>query len=960
MSLHTPVSKAVRWALLGAVAATVAAPQAFAADEPKGEVERIEVTGSRIKRTDVESAAPVMVLDRQAIEKSGVTTAGELLQRAPAIAGAATNPQVNNGGGDGASTISLRGLGDQRTLVLLNGRRFITNDVNSVPMNIIERVEILKDGASAIYGSDAIAGVVNFITRRDFEGVAANVYHGETSEGDGKEDQLDVTAGTSSEKGNFVVGMNYVRQTAIGAGDRQYSNKDRSSFDGEIIEGGSPTPPGGRVAVPIAAAQAAGARVDLNSQVCQDGMLDLDSDGANDHVYLFRDQGDGTKGSDFRCMQFDGPGNDQYNFQPENLVKTPQERKSFFFQGSYSLTDDVEYFNYSSYSNVQSNSRIAPLPQGGLGIAADNPYNPFGVDINMQGEGDAGIRALGFGPRQPNIDTTDIELINGLRGSFGDSWSWDVSYDWGESKQLVEQHGYIYKPALDLAFGSLTDCEETPGCTPANFWWLGDPTVDNQAVRDLKDAAAPVLRANDVFRQQLIEANLTGDLFDLPAGPLGFATGVQHRWVELEHNPDYLAITGKVSDEAGDTALRGEYDVNELYAEFNIPLLVDAPLAKSLEVSIGSRYADYSTFGETTNSKIGFLYQPVDDLKLRGTWAQVFRAPTISNLFSGQTPAADTFKDPCNGIATPGNPACVGVPTSGTFNNPFRQVNSTKGGNQLLQPETGNSLTAGLVFAPNWLPEFSTTIDFYRIEVEDTIGSVGTQRILDTCFTTGVFCDRIQRTASGLLGPEGTSGIIDTTSNLGKLEAEGIDWNVRYTLPETSFGVFGFNFESTYIIKHDNTALANAPQDVVHNAGRFLESNSGGDGNYGRWRALTNFSWSYGDWDANYALRYFHHAEEPWNKADACLAAATPANVGTKCPNMAEKFGSYRDIPSFTYHDVQMSYNVSSLKTKLTLGVENLMDKQPPTIFTGFSADTDVRTYDTSGRFMYVKASTSF
>ncbi|NQD37071.1 TonB-dependent receptor [Permianibacter sp. IMCC34836] len=963
MSDLTATTASTRWSLFAMTALALAIPSAYAADAADdGSAERVEITGSRIKRVDVEGVNPVYTIDRSGIEKSGVGTIGELLQEMPTVSGAATNPQVNNGGGDGASKVSLRGLGEDRTLLLLNGRRMLTQDINSIPLALVDRIEVLKDGASAIYGSDAIAGVVNVITRKNFTGVEVTATYGRTSEDDGHRNQVEVINGVNSDSGNLVFGMNYTKQGAISAADRDFSRVDRQLYDGAVYETGSPTPPWGRTLVPIDAATAAGA--DLSSPACT--LLDLDGDDVNDAVYLTTNHGSqGTAGSDYRCFIFDGAGNDSYNYQTTNLVLTPQERKHFFVQGTYNLPHDIEYYGYASYVDVEAHAQIAPAPQNGLVIDASNPFNPFGVTLDL----DNGIRMELTGPRITEVETSNIEMTNGLRGSIG-SWDWDVYYSWSEQKQLTTNRGFVYStpllnalgPAFQNGDGSYscgTVGNPIANCTPVNLYNL-DPS--DPAVAQLLTQIQP--HTHDVLaqHQQVAEATITGDLIELPAGLLALAAGYQWRWTDYDFDPDFLAVQRTVDGIENDPIF-GEYDISELYFELNVPLLANVPGAELLELNIGSRASDYSTFGRTTNSKVSLLYKPWADLKIRSTWAEVFRSPTMTDLYTGRLESAAEFTDPCTGLTqaiVDANPhaaeACVGVPRNGNYNSPFDQLTAIQSGNADLSPETGTMLTFGMLYQPSFLSNLSTTIDWFHVELEDTISTVGTQNILDLCFSRGLYCDRIHRDAFGSWS-EGNSQIDDPTSNVGALDVEGIDWNIRYLFDETAFGRFKFNLDATYFIKYDKEAVAGVAESLVENAGLFVDQSRGGDGHFGRVRALATLDWSLGDWDASWTMRYIHSVRESGVQADECLSNTAPADWATDCPNADP---SDRVVPAYLYHDLQVSWAASALATRFSLGVENLTDKQPPRLYTGFEGDTDFRTYDNKGRFLYLRATTTF
>ncbi len=980
MKIQT-LSEAVRYALLpmsAAVVALGATPAAAQDAPPQGEqattLDRIEVTGSRIKRADLETSSPVFVIDRQNIENSGAATVGEFLQRTPAIAGAATNPQVNNGGGAGAATVDLRGLGVNRSLVLVDGKRWIGTvsnangavDINSIPMTLIERVEVLKDGASAIYGSDAIGGVVNFILRRDFEGLEASAYYGISSRGDAGTERYDATFGMTGDKGNVVLGVSYDKEDSVSAADRAYSSQPYQLYAGEHGIGGTSRILTGRYVVPRSAATG----VNLSDPNC----------GSGANVVLTRIDGrPGTSTSDFRC--FDNL-NDVYNFQADgNLNLTPQERTAMFVSGNYQLSENVEAFVLGSWLKTESSFFIAPLPFDGraavdnVPISGDSIYNPFGVDIT-----DARLRLRDFIPtRTTRFETDTYQITAGLRGNFGDSsWSWDASYGYGRTPQSQSVRGYLYSPGLTDALGpSMIDpatgnpiCVRTPGdpstvisgCLPVNF--LGPPPDPNSPAGQAQLAALnlinPTITNTNENDLKVFNANITGDLFELPAGMVSLAGGVERREESASATADFLTLIPPgetvclITQEActfGDIA--GSFDVNEIYLEALVPLLADVPFAEKLNVSLGTRYSDYSNFGGTTNSKIGLEWKPFSDLLVRATYADVFRAPTIGDLYAPTVPSANTYTDPCNGYTgqpTPDPRACAGVPTDGSFQQSNNQVTSFQVADPNLQPEEGDVFTYGFVYSPGWLEGFSITADYWRVNLEQFITNLPENVMLNQCFNFGRYCDTFIRDDSG-----DVAQMTNVIGNFGRLQSSGLDVGLRYLFAETGWGRFAWNLDASYIAEYNVRLLADDPDSDVGAfpgipqstglAGTFVDNASSGFGNLARWRALNDISWSLGNFSASLTTRYVHHVYEAPDVADV----TEPGYVAK------------RRVPSFTQTDLQIGYQFEELNnSSIQIGVRNLTDRQPPLIYSGFNASTDMRTYDAIGRYYWMRWTAKF
>lgn len=915
-------------------------------DEPTT-LDRIEVTGSRIRRVDAETASPVFTMERAQIEATGAVNIGDFLQETPAISGAATNPQVNNGGGTGAATVSLRGLGSQRTLLLVNGRRMQTNDVNSIPINMVERVEVLKDGASAIYGSDAIGGVVNFILRKDYEGASASVTYGISSRGDGATTGADVTMGASSDRGSIVIGAKYDKQEEVRSSDRDHSRAQAYYYYGEVIELGSSRVPNGRYVVPRTVAAAGG--VNVTDPNC----------GTGANVALIRREGaSGSSISDFRCFIGGGANNDNYNFQVANVNVTPQERRGLFANGSYQLTDNIEAYVEGFYNTTTSSFEIASEPfdgrpsQANIPISASNIYNPFGVDII-----DARLRLVNVGPRTERFDTNEYRTVLGLKGNIGESsWLWDAGWVYGQSSQTSEAHGELFRNKLIDALGpSFVAADGTPtcgtvaapipGCVPVNFFGPA-PAVGTDEYNALQ-AIAPYFHDRTNSDLNNFYVNVSGDLFELPGGMAQLAVGLESTKETLDFRPDNLRQLNPITNECETTggcssAVKGELSRDEIYAELYLPILADVPFAERLAFTVGSRYSDYSAFGDTTNSKLGVEWKPFSDLLIRGTFAEVFRSPTITDLYAPISESADTYVDPCNGTTTNPNGACANVPLDGSFDQTDSQLNAFVGGNPNLTPEDGWVRTLGFVYSPSFVENLSFTVDFWQVKLENNIGALGSSNILNACYNSGNFCDLFTRDSAGEVAT-----IDDRLTNPGRIDTKGWDFSVKYALRDTAWGDFRASLDTTYTARYDRAVIVEGlgVVDFDDFAGEFAESSSGGEGHFARWRALGNLAWSKGDWGANYSVRYIHHVDEQVKYSGGLI-------VGP--PELTEL-----PVPSITYHDVSLSYNFPS-NAKITLGVDNFTDKTAPLVYGGFNGSTDVRTYDTIGRFYWMRASISF
>lgn len=942
---------------------------AHAQDSKGGEaaLETIVVTGSRIRRVDLETSSPVLTIDKSTIEKSGKLTVGDLLQEMPAIAGAATNPRVNNGGGTGAATVSLRGLGSNRTLVLVNGRRFVTNgvasDVNSIPATLIERIEVLKDGASAVYGSDAIGGVVNFILRENYQGAEMTFDYGVSDRDDGARKGVSFTFGHSSDRGSLMAGINYNQFDPISSGDRDFSKLATYYSSGAVGQvAGSSRNPNGFISLPPNLAAQLG---------CGTATLKGPVNGK-------------TQVSDYRCYT----GADAFNYQAVNLILTPQERTNFFVVGNYKLADSVTAYMEAFHNKTVSNFALAALPfdarTDAVVISKDNYYNPFGADFGSDGTNTYRIfrtRFTNLGQRRGMFTTSTDQISTGFKGNFGDSsWTWDAGFNFGHFSQLTRVAGYVYYQGLRDALGPSfldpttgvvtcgTQANPIANCTPLNIFNLNDP----QTISTLQQyAVTPYVNVSRLLRQT--EVNASGELFELPAGAVSLAVGGAYRKEYQKVDVDYVTKANAagncfLSQEVCGSDLVGGFNVKEFYGELFVPILKDAPLAHSLNLTVGMRYSDYNTFGNTTNSKFAIEWRPIDDLLLRGTVSEVFRAPNISELYAGFGGNAPNFADPCIGYTNdPAHAAACGapsgatqIPVGGIASSGLGQTTGVVSGSAAvgydLKPETGKSFDYGIVYDPHWLDGLSVNMDYYRITLDNTIIGAAAQTIVDQCYKNNAspFCRFVHRFPDGQV-----QFIGQPTVNLGHLETSGVDVGFRYRLPEMEWGNFVVGLDATYISKYDNQATPDSA--VTHVAGHFNRQ----FGNFARWRGLGSVSWNRGPFDATWRVSYIGGvsvgSEDPaqGDSADACYLVTDP----TLCAQGDWTFNPTRlHYGAQTYHNVNFGYNIEPWNTRVEVGVDNLFDKQPPIFYQNnvINSNTDVNTYDTIGRFFFARVTVKF
>jgi len=972
---------AIALAALGLLPYTAFAQDAQDAAEQK--LETITVTGSNIRRVDIETSNPVITIDRAAIQKTGKLTLGDLVQQLPAVTGPNTNPQVNNGGGSGFSSIGLRGLGSPRTLVLINGHRYLSGNPNEIPANMVERIEVLTDGASSVYGSDAVAGVVNFILRSDYQGAEFSANYGISDHDDGQSKGYQFTFGQSSDKGSIMAGINYNKIDQVLAGNRNFS-KNSVSLYGTVDSpprgnlGGSTSSPFGHIQIPDAFA-------DL-FPTCTTG-------------YLARNPG--TTGqniaTDYHCYVNNATAttpSDKYNFATVNLIMTPQERTGLFLNGNYKLTDNVEVYASVLHNKTSSAAQLAPAPLTRAIISADSYYNPFHAQYGSGGLSFA-TRLATLGNRTAGNGTNTDQVSTGFKGSFGvwneQQWNWDVGYDYGHLSIATTTGGLPNLNIVNRATGpSFFDpttgtvrcgTPEAPidACTPINLVNLDDPNT----IAVLKAAGAPAV--SDFFTQEKVwRADANGGLFELPAGTMQLAVGASYRKEYTHSNGDTSllinAATGTCTlGSQCVSALQGGYNVKDVYAELFIPIIKDVPFIHALNVTLGDRYSKYNNFGNTNNGKLAVEWRPIEDLLLRGTVSEVFRAPTVSNLFAAAASNAPKLSnDPCDHYTgSPANPACVNVPTDGSFVNQNvaqqLQINGIVSGSEFagfpLGPEFGKSFDWGIVYDPHFIDGLSVSADLWRLYLNNNITSVGAQTVLDLCAAgQQAYCPLIHRFATG--PNQGQIDFINQpTGNLGRVDVKGVDFALNYRLPEFSFGRFNIGVNATYLQQYDvSTAPGTAANTVYHYPGHFMAFGSGaaaacpGNGAgvclFPRWRAQSSVGWQLGSFDASWRMRYIGRFKMGSLSPSQDVFPAGTCYYGDFCT----LHGLVYEFGATVYNDIQVGYNLEAWNTRIDVGVNNVSDKQPPFLYANntLNANTDPSDFDLMGRYYWGRITVKF
>jgi iron complex outermembrane receptor protein len=974
-------------ALSGAALALAhAAAPALAQDAPEEtnqQLETVTVTGSRIRKADVETAQPIVVLDRTAIEHQGFNSVADILQNlseagAPPISRA---DALASGEVVGGYYISLRNLGANRTLVLLNGKRLGATtsgvqDLSQIPLSVIERVEVLKDGASAIYGSDAIAGVVNVITRKNYDGAEASAYVGQFDEDDGAKQTYSMTLGSHNERGSITMSAEYSKEDPVWAKDRPYSASGNGTYHPNDPNAMTPVSQWGAFFFP-----------------------DGSCPGQDESPYgacTLRPGGDPFNLADYHGTNRLGGTDDLTNSNEQMFLQTGTERHSLFVNGTYELTDNLRFSTDILYNKRSTLQQIAgyPLQSGArtvnIPLSVDSYYNPFGLQHVADPDDATAIHFYRRGWEVPRTTQSDLQTYRvsaTLEGSFniGDhAWNWDVGGYVNTNDMLRISHGDYSLPAMRAALGpSFLDpftgrvtCGtpdhplpygSAPGsCIPWNpmipagqggSGSLGDP--------ELQKFLFPYYNSTGRTKTVDYSVNVTGSVFTLPAGDLGLAAGYEYRSEMGNFVPDAFSQSG-LSTTLSSGPTRGRYSVDEYYVEIDVPVLKDLPFARQLSFNLAGRYSDYSSFGDTTNGKFGLTWKPIDDLLVRGTYAQGFRAPTVADLFGGIGGTFDAYADPCDTVrgAAATNPAIAArcATGAGIPHAPTNYVQVGQGGrlctvlpcqtgtqffagsNPDTKPETATSKALGLVYSPSWFQGFDLSVDWFRVHVANAIGADTVQQILDDCYVRGIDARCTPR-----LFTRDANGVVNYalrgTVNRGWVDTEGFDLGINYRLPEFSFGRFALRWDTTYVSHLDVKATDDAPVVQVNNGlSTVLGANF-------RLRSSASLDWTLGDFGATWTARYYSSIKEACSFEGECnLPDHVAPDTGAAPLNRTG---------ANTFHDLQVRWNAPWNAT-ISVGANNVFDHVGPVMYTAPNSSFPYYGGFDIGRFYYLRYTQKF
>lgn len=934
------------------------------AAEDEARQQTVFVTGSRIQNSNLTSSSPITTVGAQDISLSNTVNAEQFLNQLPQVIPGFDS--TSNNPGIGEATVNLRGLGSNRTLVLVNGRRYVTSnqnpgvvDLNTIPAALVENVEILTGGASAVYGSDAMAGVVNFIMKDDFEGFDASLGYEVTQEGDGQIYTASTTMGGNfgDGRGNAVVSLEYTERESVFQGDRDeafFTLLDTGAEGGFAEFGSINIPSTFALDFDVDYTDILGIQPPCTVEGTTEdgGVCTTDSFG-----FIFNPDGPGI-------LPFinSGPNTNRYNYAPVNYLQIPQERFSIYGSTTYDITPDLEAYAQAIFVTSQTEQLLAPTPIfGAITVNLDNPFlqdDPEalaaltaisgGADSDGNGVPDAtfsaGRRFQETGGRLSDIRNDSFQIAMGLRGDFTETWSWDLFGSIGQAETAVSQTGNIsfsgYQAVVSEGRANIFDA--------------------NGLTQDIVDEIAVTGIITGQTDEKILSFIANGDLlgFTSPGAenPFGVAIGAEYRENDLATRGAGLGPDVRGFNQAPD--IFGSFDVYEIFAEVNAPLLENMPGAEELTFTGAFRYSDYSTeaVGGVESYAAGLSWTPIEDLRFRAQYQQAVRAPNIGELFAPQTNGFPNIEDPCSGGTLGGfdnlDAATQGVVTQNCENNPVAtanvptgstgtplQVNSQIeglfGGNPELQQETAETVTIGAIWSPSFVPNLTITADYFDIQIEDVIAGVPSQRIFDFCYIDGLpeFCNAIRR------NPDGTVDTFDSFSrNAAELSTNGVDLSIDYSYDSGEYGIFGFYSLITWTDSNEFIPLpGEAPIESVGFYGATVGEPTP------EWSFNTRLDWGMGPYGARLRWTRISEVED-----DLFQDGGTPDLFVT-------------GVDAYDQFDLTVFYDVND-NLGITFGIENLLDEDFVLIGDDSSeqSNTYPATYDTLGRTFFGRINLSF
>jgi iron complex outermembrane recepter protein len=1004
-NLQLAVRAAIAFATTSAVAsyADAQTAPAAAATAPEAGLEEVVVTGSRIQSPNLVSISPVTSVSALDIQQTGLTRVEDILNNLPQVfAGQGSN--IANGA-DGTATVDLHDLGAQRTLVLVNGRRLgpgntaggSASDINQIPAQLLDRVEILTGGASATYGADAVAGVVNFIMNTHFEGVKIDANYGWYNHSNHNDVLANVvnSAGDGPLPGSFnsgqskdlavIMGANFADGKGNATGYVTYTNQ--ASVLQRPFDYSACTLTGHRTAAGTTTLGCGGSYTSAGG-----AFIGYNADYSANTVYNTVDPKTGA----FRTFN---PATDVYNYGATNFYEKPNERWTAGGFLHYDVTDHVETYMELMFMKNSSIAQIAP--GGDFGNPANINCGPAGVGLPgnplLTAQEFAAIcspanlasqvpgtppgtvelqyilrRNVEGGGRQAVFTNESYRSVVGVKGDFADVWKYDAYAQFSDVITIQNNLNYFSSAKLTNALNVVTGPDGTPtcqsvidgtdpACVPWNIWTPGGVTPAALNYLNIPNGITGEVK------EYVVHADTSADLgkygIQIPTAKSGMQFNIGSEWRQDSSvsNPDYVTQQGLASGGAGAIPpISGHISVWEGFMEVNLPIIDDLPFANQLAFEGGYRYSSYNLGFKTNTFKVGMEWAPIRDVRFRAGYNRAIRAPNIAELYSQESIGPGGTIDPCWGAApvyTAAQCALTGV-TAAQYGhiavNSAYQINTQSGGNPNLTPETANTTSFGVVFQPSFLPGASGSIDYYDIKITDAIvASTGTATaIVSDCALTGdvTICNLINRSGSGSLWQSNAGFVSTPTANVGVIETKGMDIKAHYGFDMAKAGKMTLNLEGTYVFNNVTTPIPGVSTiDCVGLYGPTC-------GNpLPAWRHVFNTDWATPWWgtDVNLRWRFLSATDVETSSSQPALSFITTDYPG------------YNHISNYSYLDGSIAGTVAKGIT-LRFGVNNMLDKDPPTNLSGncpagpCNGNTWAQTYDVLGRFFYLHLTAQF
>lgn len=938
----TKIASSILLLSLGTTSVSAQQEEASVEDQ-ESSVEKIMITGSRIQRAGFETATPVNVVGKEAIEESGFANVYDILKSVPSIGvglgsangspGALSNPEA------GASFINLRGLGTDRSLVLIDGRRRVSGsssssavDLSMIPAGLIERVEVITGGASAVYGADAVSGVVNMIMKDDIDGIEVSVSTGASTQGSGGERfALDLATGAefANGRGTMVFGVSYSKEEELKA-----SKRDFASTELNLRPNPDNTGPADGIPDSIHVDDLALFGFSPKGAFIVDG----DWYTADPAVRLL------DKGAQFDGIR--GVGAEGFRRVDFARLRQEQEILATRFSLNYEVTEDTNFFldaDYGQTTTVGSGQPDNTTQGGGFTLnklQRDNPFLPAGLSTLMDANS---LTTLSFnrayenwGLRTPTFDRTSYSIVAGFKGFLANDWNWEVYYQDSRYENNSKWSNYTITEnvanAIDVIADPITGeavCRSSAaGCVP--IYALSQESLTPEQSAYIQHTALRFHRNE----QQVLSASLSGDIYELPAGDILFAAGIEHRKESITALDDGLARLGKLHLFRGQEPQGADLAVDEAYLEVVIPVLSDIAGVEQFDIEAAVRYSDYDTIGGTTATKLGFNWTVSEDVRIRASKATSVRAPNLSELFSPGVTTGAFLTDPCDmtqidlGTSTrAGNCAALGIPAGWVDPNAAPAKEVVTGGNANLSEEESDSITFGAILTPSFIDGLTFSIDYWDIEITDAIGSFGVNDIIKKCVDSPTiandFCPLVTRD-----GQQSIERIDVGRINVGSLKATGIDFEGFYST-DMANGDLSVSLTGSYLLDHEQLIDEQDPDSL------FITKNNPDNPKF---RTNLNLSYKEGALSVGFNTRYI---------------GSTILDPNVLTDESIDK----NNVSSRLYNDLIVGYEFDN-DLKLTATVTNIGDVEPPRrdgLFQGARGN-----YDNVGRFVSLRASYNF